>query len=61
MNKLLLPCLIMMIGILGFWVYLESEVKQKQEINRLVNEAHSSLEKIEAEAQSKKFLIKKDQ
>lgn len=61
MNKLLIPFFIVMVCILGFSVYHESETRQKQEIHRLVNEAHTSLQQIEADAHSKKFLIKKDQ
>lgn len=61
MKKLLLPMFLLMICILGLSVYHESEIRQKQKIDRLVNEAHSSLQKIEVDAQSKNILIKKDQ
>ena len=61
MNKLLIPFFILMVCVLGLSVYYESETRQKQEIDRLVSEAHNSLQQIEADAQSKKFLIKKEQ
>lgn len=60
MNKLLIPFFIVMVCILGFSVYHESESRQKQEIDRLVSEAHTSLQQIEADAHAKKILIKKD-
>ena len=40
---------------------MNRKLDKKQEIHRLVNEAHTSLQQIEADAHSKKFLIKKDQ
>lgn len=61
MKKFLIPVFLLMVCILGLSVYYESESRQKQEIDRLVNEAHSSLQKIEADAQSKNILRKKDQ
>ena len=61
MKKFLIPVFLLMVCILGWSVYYESESRQKQEIDRLVNEAHSSLQKIEADAQSKNILRKKDQ
>lgn len=61
MKKLLIPMFIVMICILGLTVYHESEIRQKQEIDRLVNEAQNSLQRIEADAHSKNILIKKDQ
>lgn len=61
MKKFLILVFLLMVGILGLSVYYESESRQKQEIERLVNEAHSSLQKIEADAQSKNILRKKDQ
>ncbi len=61
MKKFLILVFLLMVGILGLSVYYESESRQKQEIDRLVNEAHSSLQKIEADAQSKNILRKKDQ
>jgi hypothetical protein len=50
-----------MVCILGLSVYYESESRQKQKIDRLINEAHSSLQQIEADAQSKNIFRKKDQ
>jgi len=61
MKKFLILVFLLMVGILGLSVYHESEIRQKQKIDRLVNEAHSSLQKIEVDAQSKNILIKKDQ
>ena len=61
MKKFLILVFLLMVGILGLSVYYESESRQKQEIDRLINEAHSSLQKIEADAQSKNILRKKDQ
>ena len=61
MKKFLILVFLLMVGILGLSVYYESESRQKQEIDRLVNEAHNSLQKIEADAQSKNILRKKDQ
>lgn len=61
MKKFLILVFLLMVGILGLSVYYESESRQKQEIDRLVNEAHSSLQKIKADAQSKNILRKKDQ
>ena len=61
MKKFLIPVFLLMVCILGLSVYYEAENRQKQEIDRLINEAHSSLQKIEADAQSKNILRKKDQ
>lgn len=42
MKKLLIPIIIFAVIVLGYWVYQDSEMKKKKEVNQLMQDAHQS-------------------
>lgn len=48
MNKLLISIIIFAVIMLGYWVYQDSEMKKKKEVNQLMQDAHQSFNIVDA-------------
>ncbi|OTG66198.1 hypothetical protein B9T25_10340 [Acinetobacter sp. ANC 4470] len=48
MKKLLIPIFILIVVLLGYYVYQDAERKKKNEVNQLIYDAHQSLNVIDS-------------
>lgn len=48
MKKLLIPIFILIVALLGYYVYQDAERKKKNEVNQLIYDAHQSLNVIDS-------------
>ena len=48
MKKLLVPTLIFAVVLLGYGVYHDNQMKKRQEMDQLIQDAHQSLKTVEA-------------
>ncbi|MFV5491146.1 hypothetical protein [Acinetobacter sp. ASP199] len=48
MKSYVIPVCALLVGVMGYYVYKQSENRRQQEINRIITDANNSLQAIEA-------------